>query len=102
MGLSLDVGCGHRKTTGAIGVDRLALEGVDVVVDLDEQDLPFRRDVFEQIVCNHVLEHVRDCTRLIDELYRVAAPGAVVTVRGPAMHSAMALADPTHVRQLTS
>ncbi len=31
----LDIGCGKNKRLGAIGMDRIALTGVDVVHDLD-------------------------------------------------------------------
>ena len=44
-------------------------------VRADICDLPFEDDTFDVILCNHVLEHIRDDTKAIRELYRVLRPG---------------------------
>jgi SAM-dependent methyltransferase len=74
--LSIDVGCGAKKRPGTLGVDALALPGVDHVVNLDEQPLPFEDSSVGAIFSSHCMEHVRDPLRLLREMFRVAAHGA--------------------------
>jgi SAM-dependent methyltransferase len=38
-------------------------------------DLPFKENEFDVIFCNHVLEHIRDDNKAMQELYRVLKPG---------------------------
>ncbi|MBD0832410.1 class I SAM-dependent methyltransferase [Aestuariibaculum sediminum] len=44
-------------------------------VKADICDLPFKDDEFDVILCNHVLEHIPDDTKAMQELYRVMKPG---------------------------
>ena len=46
---------------------------VDVKVDIT--NIPFDSDYFNVLCCSHVLEHVEDDRKAINELYRVLAPG---------------------------
>ncbi|WP_422350441.1 class I SAM-dependent methyltransferase [Flagellimonas sp.] len=45
----------------------------DVKADICK--LPFENDSFDVILCNHVLEHIPDDTKAMQELYRVLKPG---------------------------
>jgi cell fate regulator YaaT (PSP1 superfamily) len=38
-------------------------------------DLPFEDNQYDVILCNHVLEHIPDDTKAMQELYRVLKPG---------------------------
>ncbi|MEC7265648.1 MAG: methyltransferase domain-containing protein, partial [Bacteroidota bacterium] len=44
-------------------------------VKADICNLPFEDDSFDVILCNHVLEHIPDDTKAMQELYRVLKPG---------------------------
>ena len=44
-------------------------------VKADICDLPFRDNTYDVILCNHVLEHIPDDTKAMQELYRVLKPG---------------------------
>ena len=44
-------------------------------VKADICDLPFKDNTFDVILCNHVLEHIKDDKKAIQELYRVMKPG---------------------------
>jgi len=46
---------------------------VDVKADIC--DLPFEENSFDIIFCNHVLEHIEDDNKAMQELYRVLKPG---------------------------
>jgi len=44
-------------------------------VKADICDLPFKDDTFDVILCNHVLEHIPNDTKAMQELFRVMKPG---------------------------
>ncbi len=44
-------------------------------VKADICNLPFNADSFDIILCNHVLEHIPDDTKAMQELYRILKPG---------------------------
>ncbi|MFK7833078.1 MAG: class I SAM-dependent methyltransferase [Winogradskyella sp.] len=45
-------------------------------VKADICDLPFDDNSYDVILCNHVLEHIPDDTKAMQELYRVMKPGS--------------------------
>ena len=44
-------------------------------VKADICNLPFKENEFDVILCNHVLEHIPDDTKAMQELYRILKPG---------------------------
>jgi SAM-dependent methyltransferase len=46
-------------------------------VQADICHLPFFNDEFDVILCNHVLEHIPDDTKAMQELYRILKPGGM-------------------------
>ncbi len=44
-------------------------------VKADIRDLPFNDNEFDVVFCNHVLEHIPEDTKAMNELYRVMKPG---------------------------
>lgn len=97
----LDVGCGSNKRPGAVGLDKLALPGVDVVHDVDVLPWPLEEDSFDEVRCIHVLEHVADISAVMDELHRVTRAGGRIHVVVPYFARYSAFKDPTHRRFCT-
>ena len=98
----LDLGCGARKTPGAVGADRIATSGVDVVCDLDA-GLPFSDNSVEEVILNHVVEHLDDLCAAMQEIWRVCRPGGTVRIWTPHFSSGLtSWSDPTHRRTCTS
>jgi SAM-dependent methyltransferase len=88
---------------GWVNVDCVPLEGVDVVVELDDPDkvtLPYADDSIDEFMMSHVLEHIRYPLPLMQELWRVAKAGAKLTVACPYGSTDDADEDPTHVRRM--
>ncbi|QHI38547.1 Demethylrebeccamycin-D-glucose O-methyltransferase [Kordia antarctica] len=52
-------------------------------VKADICDLPFEDNSFDTILCNHVLEHIPDDTKAMQELYRVLKPGGMAILQIP-------------------
>lgn len=46
-----------------------------VDVKADVLDLPFQDEIFDVVICNHVLEHIEDDARAMRELFRVMKQG---------------------------
>lgn len=46
-------------------------------VKADICNLPFQNNQFDVVFCNHVLEHIEDDTKAMQELYRVMKPGGM-------------------------
>ncbi|HTV19388.1 MAG TPA: class I SAM-dependent methyltransferase [Polyangiaceae bacterium] len=55
----------------------------DVDRQLSVEELPFEDGRFDAIICNHVLEHVRDDRKALSELRRVLAPGGWALLQVP-------------------
>jgi hypothetical protein len=103
MGLHLNLGCGRSPLPGWVNVDVTAMPGVDVVANLDtcrSVPLPFADNSVSELRMSHVLEHIADTLALMQELHRVAEPGATFTIRAPYGSSDDADEDPTHCRRL--
>ncbi|MCM4160052.1 class I SAM-dependent methyltransferase [Antarcticibacterium flavum] len=52
-------------------------------VKADICDLPFKDNSYDFILCNHVLEHIPDDSRAMQELYRVLSPGGTAILQIP-------------------
>lgn len=97
----LNVGCGRNIQEGWINLDSVALPGIDLIFDLEnlrETPIDLPDDSVERFLLSHVIEHVRDSLGLMQELWRLAMPGAIAVVRVPHGGSDDAWEDPTHVR----
>lgn len=92
----LDVGCGNTKTIGCVGIDRVALPGVDIVHNLDLFPWPFSDDTFSLLYANHFLEHAADPVSVLREIHRIAQPDALFHVRVPHFASDNFNSDITH------
>lgn len=96
--MKVDLGCGPYKKAGYIGVDLVAIQGVDEVVDLEKGVLPFTSGTIEEINATNVLEHISNLVALMNDCYRVLVPGGKFFIEVPYYLSPTAIKDPTHVR----
>ena len=99
----LDVGCGTRKAeAGAVGIDVHPRSAADIIWNLDDLPWPLDSNTFERIYMSHIIEHVRDATRMMAEIHRVARHGADVFIVTPHFSSHNSFTDPTHLRHLAA
>ncbi|MEM4325882.1 MAG: class I SAM-dependent methyltransferase [Candidatus Pacearchaeota archaeon] len=103
----LDIGCGNNKYKSnnqkdkIIGLDIVKLAGVDVVHDLEKFPWPFKDDEFDLIIANHILEHLSDLIKTMEEIHRVGKPNSLLKVKVPYFAYPGAFQDPTHKRFFT-
>jgi SAM-dependent methyltransferase len=103
--MKLNLGCGYEHLEGWVNVDSSPVCGPDQVFDVESFPWPWPDNSAEAVRFHHSLEHMGAETqvflRLMQELYRVCAPGAVVQVTVPDPRSDNFLGDPTHVRPVS-
>lgn len=94
----LDIGCGRKKVDGAIGVDFSSMSDADIVLDLNNQPLPFDDNSVDFVYSSHTLEHLSldGFFNVMREAYRVLRPGAQFKIVVPYFTTALNLANPFH------
>lgn len=92
----LNLGCDSDYKEGWVNLDFHKSLKCDVLHDLNEFPYPFEDNQFDYIYMNHVLEHVRDVHRCINELYRISKNNAIIEINVPYFNSFNAFRDVTH------
>ncbi len=92
------LGSGRDTSPDWIDVDNVLLPSVDVVADLTHFPYPFKDSSFDELEARHILEHIPDTVRAIEEIHRIAKPAGHVYIEVPYWNSEDAFTDPTHVR----
>lgn len=96
--IKLDIGCGTRKQQGFIGIDAIAFEGVDMVMDVRTTPWPFEDNSVDEIYTSHFVEHLTGPERIsfFNEAHRVLKPKSKLSVVAPSWSHDRAYGDPTH------
>lgn len=81
-----------------VNLDFLKQPGVDVVHDINKFPWPFKENTFEEVHASHILEHVDDLIKTMEEIHRICKPRAKITIRAPHFSSGVYYRDPTHKR----
>ncbi len=102
----LEIGSGKDYYKGeenekVIHLDISKKEHVEVVHDLERFPWPFKDNSFDKVYASHILEHLSDLVKTMEEIYRICKNDTVVVVKVPFFASAYAFRDPTHKRFFT-
>ncbi|MBU0649657.1 class I SAM-dependent methyltransferase [Patescibacteria group bacterium] len=97
----LNLGCNDSRLPGTVGVDIIKRPAVDVVHDLNHIPYPFPDNHADEIHMYHVLEHLDNPIKVIEELHRILKPGGRLYLRVPHFSSLYAWGDITHKRAFT-
>jgi SAM-dependent methyltransferase len=98
----LHIGAGNSKIRGAVTLDINPRVNPDVVWDLNLFPYPFEDCTFGTIVCEHVIEHLDNVIRVMEELHRISASAGRVWITVPHFSSLNFNTDPTHVHAFSS
>jgi len=98
----LDVGCGNGDRTIRIAnyfnVHMNNTHGLDYnddviiacktmfnarKIDLEIDDIPYENNTFDLVICNQVLEHLKNYKKIIDDLIRVTKKGGYIVIGIP-------------------
>ena len=95
--LRLNLGCGLNKMVGFVNVDKYGKP--DQFWDLDITPYPWADDSIDEIVLNHVLEHIGPWWDAFCECARILKPGGQLSINVPdaSSDSAWTYRDHLHV-----
>jgi hypothetical protein len=100
------MGCGRNKLPGFVNVDAAPASEPDELWDLERTPWPWPDNSAEEVWFIHSLEHMGGDPKvflaIMQELYRICAPGASVRIHVPHPRHDDFIGDPTHVRAITS
>lgn len=95
--IKVELGCGKTKNEGYIGIDRFPLPGVDIVADLNDK-IPMEDNSVDVLFACHSLEHFEDLSHIMEEIYRVCKPEAIIHILAPYYNTTTNLANHYHVQ----
>ena len=97
--LKLEFGAGGRSTLGDFyALDKLNLDGVDIVADLNYPLDLFPDNCCSKIYSQHTFEHVAEFMLLMQEIWRICRKDATIEIVVPHFSNPLGYSDPTHVR----
>jgi len=103
--VKLNLGCGQNKKKGFINIDKYSECKPDKIMDLEKFPWDFESNSVDEILLNHVLEHLGSDTEVffsvIQEIYRVCKNKSIVQINVPHPRHNNFINDPTHVRIIT-
>lgn len=101
----LNLGCGFDKRDGFVNADNFPECQADLFIDIEQTPWPLEDSSFDFVLMKHVLEHVGadfpTFRSVMQELYRVIAPGGMIEIHVPHFRHDTWWSDPTHVRAFT-
>lgn len=98
--LKIILGGGIHTEEGWINLDILNIPEVDIVCDLN-RGIPLHDNSVIEIKARHILEHLNDTVKIMEEIWRVSKPGAKIFIKSPYYTSIGAFKDPTHKQFFT-
>ena len=92
----LNLGAGNDIRDGFINIDVLPVSGLQVVRDFERYGLPFSESSMEYVYAHHVIEHLDDVGKVMNELWRVCCDDAIIEMTVPNLLDPHLLGDYTH------
>ena len=87
---------GFTSSPEPSGIDRNPASRADVLADLDRFPYPFADSSFDRLTAIHVIEHVDDVIRTMEEFHRLVRAGGTVRIETPHYTDFSSFCDPTH------
>ena len=101
----LNLGCGNKKIKGFINIDQSEQCEPDLLLNLENTPYPFKTSSVDYIRMDSVLEHLPmppdDFFRILRELHRIAANGAILDIFCPHPFHRWQIVDFTHQRSIS-
>ncbi|MDC0480050.1 class I SAM-dependent methyltransferase [Candidatus Marinimicrobia bacterium] len=99
----LDLGCGNNKVEGAVGLDNIALTGVNIVHDLLNFPYPIENESYDIIHLRHVIEHFdnKEINDMLNECHRILNINGKLMISVPHVFSIAAFTDISHKSYFT-
>jgi SAM-dependent methyltransferase len=98
----LNVGSGTDYRKDWTNMDYNNLYNPEVVHNMESIPWPFQESTFDEILIQHVLEHSHNPLLLVNEMFRISKPGAIITIKVPHWSTHWAFGDLTHFSHFSS
>jgi|SRR6185503_8741170 len=99
----LELGCGQKKIVShSTSVDVNPRSRADIIHDLNSVPYPFADNSFDIVIAEHVLEHLDNVIRVVEEVHRISRPSGLFCVEVPHFSSSEFFTDPTHRHAFSS
>ena len=94
----INLGCGTKYLEDYLNIDKSNIVRLDLLFNLDDPKikLPIENEDCEEILAEHILEHITNIISLMNECYRILKKGSRMIIKVPQGEGMWA--DPTHVR----
>lgn len=92
----LNLGCSMFQKKDFINLDISKERNPDIVHNLDKFPYPFEDNSFSRIEADHVLEHLKDPFKTMQELHRILKPNGILIIKTP--HFSRGFTHPDHKR----
>ena len=97
----LNLGCNDIILKGYINLDINKREGVDVIHDLNKFPYPFKDNSVDEILMNHLLEHLKYPVEVLKECNRILKINGILKIEVPYYKNIGAFVDLTHINFFT-
>lgn len=94
----LNLGCGKDIRKDWINLDYNQKYGAEVIHDINKTPFPFKQEEFDLVYCSHILEHVDNLFKTLDEISRILKKGGLLHIRVPHFSNGNGYNDLTHKR----
>jgi len=95
---ALELGAGSSPRDGYYHLDLVGLPGIDIVADLNHKLDGIPDGIVAELYSWHTFEHVSNFVQLMEEVHRICAADARITIVVPHYSNGFGYSDPTHVR----
>ena len=94
----LNIGCGNDYKKDYINLDYNSIYKLDVNHNLNKFPYPFEDEYFDEIYASHILEHIDDLFKTMDELLRILKKDGIIHIRIPHFSNGLGYSDLSHKR----
>jgi len=95
---TLDIGCGNNKIKDAVGLDISKDSQADIIWDLNNYPYPIEENAFDKVFAKHIIEHVDDPIRFLQEIHRIVKPEGTCFLETPHFSCYVSYSEPQHKR----
>ena len=96
--MKLSLGAGTDIKEDYLNLDSVNLPGIDIIHNLNNFPWPFPDNLFDEVYCSHILEHLEDLPKTMQEIKRICKPRARIKIMAPHFSCGVSYRDPTHKR----
>ena len=99
----ISIGAGMKRYPECTHVDKLPLQGIDVVMDIDKLEdwKQFKDNEYDELIAEDVIEHSFKVVEVMDECWRILKIGGKMRIRTSYWKTANSFCDPTHYHFFT-